>query len=115
MENKINQWLNLFQYWLKEFGKPNYVLVYEELKSNTYEELYNIAKFIQENVTYTTLFCTVMEEKKQYQRVSKPEWLNKYDLYSQESRNIINSKIYQVMEDLPDRKDLISTLKKYIF
>ncbi|KAL4221994.1 hypothetical protein ACF0H5_018040 [Mactra antiquata] len=111
----VNYWARMTEYWTQNFTRPTYVLVYERLKTDTYQELYKISRFLDLDSTYLDLFCAKNCLKPKYHRVDKPDWMNISILYDQQLKQAVNTRIFQLANKVKQKsRDLVPELKNYI-
>jgi hypothetical protein len=77
VESDVTWWQLMALYWMQD--RAQHVLVYEWLLDNKFLELYKVVKFLNYNVTFSSLHCLSNNMSNIYKRV-KPKWMTKEKL-----------------------------------
>lgn len=83
--------------WITQYTGPLHIVFYEKMKSNLYEELYGIAKFLGIKVTFQDLWCAGLNQEGNYKR-EKPRWLKTSVLYSPKMKEGVGQYIQEVSD-----------------
>lgn len=97
------QWQNHAISWLTAFKGPLHVVFYEDMNSNLLEELYKLASFLGERVTFQDIWCADVHREGNYHRI-KPTWQDPCVLYTPQMKKFIRERINILFDTYYDSK-----------
>lgn len=107
---KLKIWSQAHRTWLKNFTRPVYPLLYENLQQDLPTELRKIFDFLQFNVTTDAILCTVKNQEGNFHREKK-------DILNKDKKAVPISSLYnkQMVASVNEAIDEISSILKNRF
>lgn len=109
-ESKI--WKNYSVYWLKTFGKPVHVLVFERVQEQPMVQMFLLTQFLDMTIPFNSLYCLSTGSVGNFHR-HKPSWMSTEKLFNNAHRKIVNGVIKELKQQLRWRNDSLDILDSY--
>ena len=99
--------------WMKRKDIPVYLLIYERLTENVLQEILNLTRFLNYKMQFKHVYCLSSQMTSQYKR-TKPTWLTKENVYNDELREVVNTAVNNVNNNVGSKWNISKLLDSYL-